>query len=145
MGKRARVATEGQIDHQLVLIDDSRVNSQHAGQRAKIAADTSVGVANRDDIADVVAEQRAEFSDVSGEHYGARIEKDEPVAKRLGLDHEVCRQENGSPVGGDAVADDPAYFLGPHRIETSGRLIQDDQAGVVDEPPSECRPLPHPG
>ena len=88
---------------------------------------------------DVLADQRA------GLPLGddpAVVHDQQPVAQPGGLLHVVRGQQQGHPLRLEALERSPDRQPGL-RVEPGGRLVEDDQVGLVDQRPGDQQPALH--
>ena len=67
---------------------------------------------------------------------------DHPAADRLDLGHDVRREQDRVPVA--QLADQVADLADLDRVEPGGRLVEDQDVGVVDQRLGQADPLAEP-
>ena len=75
----------------------------------------------------------------------AGVDRDEEVADLLDLAEEVAGQDDRDPELVAGPADELEHLVAAGGIEAVGRLVEQEQPGVVDERLGELDPLAHPG
>ena len=65
---------------------------------------------------------------------------DHPAADRLDLRHDVSREQDRMPIA--QLADQGANLADLDRVEARGRLVEDQDVGVVDQRLGQADPLP---
>ena len=73
---------------------------------------------------------------------GPVLEHDDLVGQALGLDQEVRAHHDGVAVGGH-LPDELEHGVGRLRVETRGRLVEQQQLGVVQHGPGQRQPGLH--
>ena len=91
----------------------------------------------------IVAPSRA-FSWVDGSlgDHVAVVDHDDVVGEAVGL-FEVLRREQHRGAFGDELLDDPPEVGAALRVETGGRLVEEEHLGPVHERGREVEPAPH--
>ena len=80
-----------------------------------------------------------------GAQQPAGIDGDEEVAHPLDLAEQVAGDDDGDPELGPGPPDEREHLVAAGRIEAVGRLVEQQQARVVDERLGQLDPLLHPG
>ncbi len=86
-----------------------------------------------------------EVAERCGPEEPAGIDGDEEVAHALDLAEQVARDDDGDPELGAGPPDEREHLVAAGRVEAVGRLVEEQQARIVDERLGELDPLLHPG
>jgi hypothetical protein len=108
---------------------------EHAAQRGQIRGATRRDAQRGNGIDN-------EVGGCSRVEHGAPFDHDQPVADLLELTEHVRRHQHRPPIGCDA-RDDLAHLSHALRVQTVGRLVEDQEARIAEHCPGDSQPLLH--